>query len=286
MVSMNETGSMTNGFNTRTTVHILADARRKEVKATQNLSIIVLFFIICWMPLYTINCIQAFCENCGVPDLIINMCIILSHLNSAGNPLLYAYRLSDFRAAFRSMFFGAFTSSTEQMFIGGRTSDYERTPPKSQPMISISFNPRKYKFSKDSRKLFKFEKKSNADKTLMRTNPTTDDNSMNSSANERYANVNDPSLYDNHKVEGIDESYAYLNSMYLDVENLNGFSKYNAKRKRIHSALDDTSYVLMLNDEANSQDETTKEIRFSISDYFVNSESNKRILQRRHSMNT
>lgn len=120
----------------------------------------------------------------------------------------------------------------------------------------------------------------------MRTNPTMDDNSVNSSANERYANVNDPSLYDNQKVEGTDENYAYLNSVYLDVENLNTFSKCNAKKRRIHSALDDASYVLMLNDEANSQDERTKEIRFSISDYFVNSESNKRILQRRHSMNT
>ena len=31
---------------------------RKEVKAAKNLSIIVLFFMLCWFPLYTINCIM------------------------------------------------------------------------------------------------------------------------------------------------------------------------------------------------------------------------------------
>lgn len=31
-----------------------------------------------------------------------NFCIILSHLNSAGNPLLYAYHLKDFRAALKN----------------------------------------------------------------------------------------------------------------------------------------------------------------------------------------
>ncbi len=32
--------------------------KRREAKAAKKLSIIVLFFMICWMPLYTINCIQ------------------------------------------------------------------------------------------------------------------------------------------------------------------------------------------------------------------------------------
>ncbi|XP_034951430.1 adenosine receptor A2b-like [Chelonus insularis] len=85
-----------------TMLRLLGAAKKREVKATQNLSRIVLFFIICWFPLYTINCVQAFCPNCDVNEVVLNFCIILSHLNSVGNPLLYAYHLRDFRAALKS----------------------------------------------------------------------------------------------------------------------------------------------------------------------------------------
>lgn len=74
-------------------------AQKREVKATQNLSIIVAFFMICWIPLYTINCVNAFCKECFIYDSVIFFSIILSHLNSAINPLLYAYHLKDFRGA-------------------------------------------------------------------------------------------------------------------------------------------------------------------------------------------
>ncbi|XP_044733556.1 histamine H2 receptor [Chrysoperla carnea] len=84
-----------------TMLRVLGAAQKREVKATQNLSIIVLFFIVCWMPLYTINCVQAFCRTCEVSELVMKSCIILSHMNSAGNPLLYAYHLRDFRAALK-----------------------------------------------------------------------------------------------------------------------------------------------------------------------------------------
>uniref|UniRef100_A0A2H8TV23 Adenosine receptor A2a n=2 Tax=Melanaphis sacchari TaxID=742174 RepID=A0A2H8TV23_9HEMI len=91
------------GGNSPTKLRVLGAARKSEVKATQNLSIIVAFFAVCWMPLYTINCVQAFCDDCPVPESLLHGCIILSHLNSAGNPLLYAYHLKDFRNAFRSL---------------------------------------------------------------------------------------------------------------------------------------------------------------------------------------
>ncbi|KAJ8681357.1 hypothetical protein QAD02_017144 [Eretmocerus hayati] len=85
-----------------TMLRLLGAAQKREVKATQNLSRIVIFFIICWFPLYTINCINAFCPKCEVSGFLLNACIILSHVNSAGNPLLYAYHLKDFRAALKS----------------------------------------------------------------------------------------------------------------------------------------------------------------------------------------
>ncbi|KAJ8975443.1 hypothetical protein NQ317_000690 [Molorchus minor] len=89
-------------------IRTLGVQQTNEVKATQNLSIIVLFFMICWIPLYTINCILAFRPDFQVNSTFMLCCIILSHLNSAGNPLLYAYHLRDFRAALKHFFCGLF----------------------------------------------------------------------------------------------------------------------------------------------------------------------------------
>lgn len=91
-----------------TMLRMLGAQQKREVKATQNLSIIVLFFMICWIPLYTINCIIAFCSNCKISNIYMNPFIILSHVNSAGNPLLYAYHLKDFRAALKQLIYTIF----------------------------------------------------------------------------------------------------------------------------------------------------------------------------------
>lgn len=90
---------------TGTMLRLLGAQQKREVKATQNLSRIVIFFIICWFPLYTINFVQAFCPHCNVNPVLLNFCIILSHLNSVGNPLLYAYHLKDFRAALKNFMY-------------------------------------------------------------------------------------------------------------------------------------------------------------------------------------
>ncbi|KAJ0180662.1 hypothetical protein K1T71_004066 [Dendrolimus kikuchii] len=86
-----------------TMLRVLGAAQKREVKATQNLAIIVFFFIICWIPLYTINAIKAFMPELDIPNPLTYVCIIVSHLNSAINPLLYAYHLRDFRAALKGL---------------------------------------------------------------------------------------------------------------------------------------------------------------------------------------
>lgn len=86
-----------------TMLRVLGAAQKREVKATQNLAIIVFFFIICWIPLYTINAIKAFMPELDIPNPLTYVCIIVSHLNSAINPLLYAYHLKDFRAALKGL---------------------------------------------------------------------------------------------------------------------------------------------------------------------------------------
>lgn len=72
---------------------------RREAKKAQKLSMIVMFFMFCWFPLYTLNFLESY-DWVNHPTWLMDTLIILSHLNSAINPLLYAYHLKDFREAF------------------------------------------------------------------------------------------------------------------------------------------------------------------------------------------
>ncbi|KAJ9590124.1 hypothetical protein L9F63_016753, partial [Diploptera punctata] len=121
IVTMNPAGSGPSITGDGTMLRVLGVARKREVKATQNLSIIVLFFIICWIPLYTINCVQAFCQDCEIYNSLTLFCVILSHANSAINPLLYAYHLRDFQAALKNLICCLLgVSSDEEVNIRGR----------------------------------------------------------------------------------------------------------------------------------------------------------------------
>ncbi|XP_060917564.1 adenosine A2a receptor b [Labrus mixtus] len=75
---------------------------QREVHAAKSLAIIVGLFALCWLPLHIINCFNNLCENCGRShQWVMNIVIILSHANSVVNPLIYAYRIREFRRTFR-----------------------------------------------------------------------------------------------------------------------------------------------------------------------------------------
>ncbi|XP_074546974.1 adenosine receptor A2b-like [Halichoeres trimaculatus] len=79
---------------------------QKEVHAAKSLAIIVGLFALCWLPLHFINCFNHLCENCGRSHVwIMNIAIILSHANSVVNPLIYAYRIREFRQTFRKILY-------------------------------------------------------------------------------------------------------------------------------------------------------------------------------------
>ncbi|KAH0625671.1 hypothetical protein JD844_015266 [Phrynosoma platyrhinos] len=77
---------------------------QKEVHAAKSLAIIVGLFAVCWLPLHIINCYTLFCRGCARPPLwLMYVAILLSHANSVVNPLIYAYRIREFRHTFRKI---------------------------------------------------------------------------------------------------------------------------------------------------------------------------------------
>ena len=77
----------------------------RELKIAKMLGIVVLCFVICWLPFEIINVvilIDEGVETCAV-ELADTVSCWLAYLHSSLNPLLYAFTGSEFRRAFRKL---------------------------------------------------------------------------------------------------------------------------------------------------------------------------------------
>ncbi|XP_028849655.1 adenosine receptor A1b [Denticeps clupeoides] len=72
----------------------------KELNLAKSLALVLFLFAISWLPLHTINCITLFCPSCQKPAFLVYIAILLTHGNSAVNPIVYALRIKKFRVAF------------------------------------------------------------------------------------------------------------------------------------------------------------------------------------------
>lgn len=70
---------------------------RKELKLAKSLALVVFLFAVCWLPIHIMNCITFFCKSCQVPKYVMYVGIFMSHVNSALNPMVYAFRIKRFR---------------------------------------------------------------------------------------------------------------------------------------------------------------------------------------------
>ena len=69
----------------------------QELRKATFLFLVLFLFMVCWMPIHLINCVLLLCPQCDVPMSLTLAAILLSHVNSALNPILYAYRMRSFR---------------------------------------------------------------------------------------------------------------------------------------------------------------------------------------------
>ncbi|XP_071775965.1 adenosine receptor A1b [Centroberyx gerrardi] len=75
----------------------------KELNLAKSLALVLFLFAISWLPLHILNCITLFCPQCQKPMFLIYIAILLTHGNSAVNPIIYAFRIKKFRTAFQKI---------------------------------------------------------------------------------------------------------------------------------------------------------------------------------------
>ncbi len=102
---------------------------QRETKAAKWFAIVILVFTLCWLPIHIMNAVSlATSKTCSA---CLVLAILLSHANSAVNPLLYAYGNAKFRAALLRMMGESQSGSSDVDLFNGRG-----TP--SRPSITLS----------------------------------------------------------------------------------------------------------------------------------------------------
>uniref|UniRef100_A0A8C4RM65 G-protein coupled receptors family 1 profile domain-containing protein n=1 Tax=Erpetoichthys calabaricus TaxID=27687 RepID=A0A8C4RM65_ERPCA len=74
--------------------------KKSEAKASKTLGIVVLVFLLCWLPFYICTILNQFISY-PVPSFVFCACLWLAFLNSGINPIIYALFYPWFRKSFR-----------------------------------------------------------------------------------------------------------------------------------------------------------------------------------------
>ena len=73
---------------------------KAEVRAAKKFALVIGIFVACWLPLELQNCVTVWYQTTCIPCVIVS--VWLTQLNSAVNPLLYAYGNSVLRRAMKN----------------------------------------------------------------------------------------------------------------------------------------------------------------------------------------
>ncbi|XP_068015535.1 adenosine receptor A3 [Melanerpes formicivorus] len=71
-----------------------------EFKIAKSLALILFLFAVSWLPLFILNCISYFKSRSQIPPSVVYVAILLSHANSAMNPIVYACKIKKFKATY------------------------------------------------------------------------------------------------------------------------------------------------------------------------------------------
>ncbi|NWY60854.1 AA3R protein, partial [Chionis minor] len=83
-----------------TSVRVAGTFYGQEFKIAKSLALVLFLFAVSWLPLCIINCISYFYPELQIPKSLMYLGILLSHANSAMNPIVYACKIKKFKTTY------------------------------------------------------------------------------------------------------------------------------------------------------------------------------------------
>lgn len=104
---------------------------RQEMRLASMIAVVIILFVTCWFPFFLINILYEYClpPECNHPmmEKSIPFVKFLHYSNSMMNPLIYAYRNSDYQEAFRNLLMGLLRKQRRSRSASGLSSGTGRT---------------------------------------------------------------------------------------------------------------------------------------------------------------
>ncbi|XP_017563864.1 adenosine receptor A1-like [Pygocentrus nattereri] len=72
---------------------------QKEHRLAASLVLVLVLFVVCWLPLFLMVTVRSYGHNIEVPSVAIELGVLLTHAHSAVNPIVYAFKIPKIKEA-------------------------------------------------------------------------------------------------------------------------------------------------------------------------------------------
>ncbi|XP_036427177.1 adenosine receptor A1-like [Colossoma macropomum] len=76
---------------------------QKEHRLAASLVLVLVLFVVCWLPLFLMVTVRLYGPHIEVPSVAVELGVLLSHANSAVNPIVYAFRIPKIKEACKKL---------------------------------------------------------------------------------------------------------------------------------------------------------------------------------------
>ncbi|XP_036425505.1 adenosine receptor A1-like [Colossoma macropomum] len=76
---------------------------QKEHRLAASLVLVLVLFVVCWLPLFLMVTVRLYGPHIEVPSVAVDIGALLSHTNSAVNPIVYAFKIPKIKEACRKL---------------------------------------------------------------------------------------------------------------------------------------------------------------------------------------
>ncbi|XP_072539456.1 adenosine receptor A1-like [Salminus brasiliensis] len=99
---------------------------RKEHKLATSLALVLVLFSVCWLPLFLMLTVSLYGHNIELSSAVTHSGVVLSHVNSAFNPLVYAFRISKIKETFKTLWLRLYHCGEDQQKTKQKYADSSR----------------------------------------------------------------------------------------------------------------------------------------------------------------